>query len=390
MGKQLLLALLLIAATADSAVDQGRGPETKSDGSETANWAQLALPTQADTVYQVKLYASTDGYVYFGTNNGTWRASTSAAASNPSAVSWTALSNQPRCPGGSSNNGCPNDKLAPSAFTQDASGNVVAAFGLNGTGTCAYCVVALLSASTLTWGKAVAPSSTTQGRIGSLAVDASGNLWAASVWNAMIMESTNDGASWSTIVRANGYATYGQPPGAIFVMDVINGTLYWGGEGGLMASPLTNFRGTRLVASGSGYSNNLLGITSNGGPGNAATEILNVGRANSSGYMVQHESSGAWSDINTGPQYWTAATQGAVASDTSAHTYYLAGWTSSAGGVYKSTDGGQTWSSYTGTLDVCSTTPCAPLQIVVSPYDDSKFVSMGSSDPNPYTVWVHQ
>ena len=36
-------------------------------------------PPQSDTVYQVKLYASTDGYIYYGTNNGTWRASTSAA-----------------------------------------------------------------------------------------------------------------------------------------------------------------------------------------------------------------------------------------------------------------------------------------------------------------------
>jgi hypothetical protein len=388
--KRLLPTLVLIAAAADSTAHQGCGAATTSGGGGATNWTQVALPTQSDTVYQVKLYASTDGYIYYGTNNGTWRASTSAATSNPSSVSWTVLSNQPACPGGSSNNGCPKDKLAPSAFTQDAGGNVVAAFGLNGTGTCAYCVVAVLNASRLTWGKAVAPSSSTQGRIGSLTVDTSGNLWAASVWNAMIMESTNDGASWSTIVRANGYATYGKPPGAIFVMNVINGTLYWGGEGGLMASPLTNFSATKLVASAPGYANNLLGITSNGGPGTAATEILSVGRANSSGYMVQRESSGTWSDVNIGPQYWTAATQGAAASDATSHTYYIAGSTSSAGGVYKSTDGGQTWSDYTGTLDVCSTTPCAPLQIVVSPYDDSKFVSMGRSDPNPYTLWVHQ
>jgi hypothetical protein len=389
MGKRVLLALMLIAATAYSTAHDSRGSATTSDAGGDTNWTQLALPRQSDTVYQVKLYASTDGYIYFGTNNGTWRASTNAATSNPSSVSWTELSNQPTCPGGSSNNGCPTDKLAPSAFTQDASGNVIGAFGLNGTGKCAYCVVAVLNAGKLTWGKAVAPSSATQGRIGSLTVDASGNLWAASVWNAMIMESTNDGASWSTIVRVNGYATYGQPPGAIFVMDVINGTLYWGGEGGLMASPLTNFSATKVVASSTGYSNNLLGITSSGGPGAAATEILNVGRTNSSGYMVQRESSGTWSDVDTGPQYWTAATQGAVASDPTAHTYYIAGSTSSAGGVYKSTDGGQTWNNYTGTLDRCATTPCVPLQIVVSPYDDSKFVSMGSSDPNPYTVWVH-
>jgi hypothetical protein len=363
------------------------GTFTTATSGGATNWTQVTIPTQVNTIYQSDIYAASDGYLYLSTNNGMWRALASSLNTNPTGTTWTNLSSTtPPCPGSVSNNGCPSGYLSASAWSVDTSGDIIAGFGHNGLSTCSYCVVAIFSHTALTWSTGVVVNSNLQGHISSIAPDGNGVIWASGTWDGLIFKTTNTNVSWTQVSSGNAYTQFGQSAGSIYYMQVINGTLFWGGEGGLMATSITNFATTSLVEGGSGYSTNFYRITSDGDIATAPTEIISYGREDSSGYPIQRYNGSSWSDVTSSiTQYWLPASEGALANDTTAHTYYIVGKTSSVGGVLKSSDGGQTWTDYTGTLSTCSSAPpCDPQGITISSANDVKFVLMGD-----YTVWVH-
>ena len=355
-----------------------------SASAANCSWQQITLnaamlgPT--DTFQSI--YAAKDSYVYVGTSvNGTWRARISALEADPANGSaWSRI-----------DSGFPPDPLHggtayPTTWAEDSSGKLYAALGETATGYfCTYCVVGKWNGTSWTF------SSNPAGMrmaILSMTFDGSGNLY-VNDRQAAFYKSTDGGATFGPALITDAYTRFGFTSGWVYASKIINGLMYWGGEGPYMVSPLDFSTGTAVYGN-AGFKGNATVIASDGTASTAPTYILEGSRCDSSAAgncLARYDAaSGQWTSL---PQTFTirrdSLLHGIVAGEYLAS--FGAGGGAGGGGVMRSTDMGLTWALYDAGLPTPEQNFAGAL--AVSPVDGSKYLSTGTAASVPNELWYH-
>ncbi len=326
MINRLLLATLVFAfgAIADRAPPDS-GDDKDPRDNPTAAWRRVEVPAVLASGV-TKVFAGHDGYVYVGGPGGVFRALVAEVAADPADTSvWRDLSATWPKSGGA--------PLDVSYFAEGPHGEILAAAGIDMNQVfCDTCLVARLNSSTLTW--SVSNHFRPGYEVRGIDFDGTGAIWAVAQQRG-VFKSTNGGASFSLVVT-DPYASFGQTTGFVYGMSIINGRLYWGGEGALNSTSL-DFKTDAVETGGVGYGLNHYHVASNGTEVSPATEIIAVGRQSASGSVVQRWTGGVWSDVVFEPTlYWRVH---AIVKGAGAHEYYYAGHHGESGGVAGTTDG---------------------------------------------------
>jgi hypothetical protein len=370
------------------------GSTACTPGPATSGWVKATLPsamTMGSSFYIQSIYAGPDCYVYASvTANGTWRVKASDLRDGPTtAANWTKI-----------DSGFPADSLHGGtaycqSWTSDAAGNIYCGIGEVAPGAqCTYCVIAKWDGSSWTFSN-TPPGS--RSALNGLSFDASGNLYVSDRSSDFYVSANVSGAfTFGSALVRDAYTPFGFTSGQSYASFVINGNIYWGGEGPYMKSPLTLVSGTAIH--GAAFAGNVCCFDSDGGPGTAPTYILGASRVDSNGYDMFRYNVGTntYTDLESAagiPQYGTFNVQGLdhAGSNTNggtANVHYAAFVSSTGCGVIKSTNSGNTWSCFNSGLPTAEQNNAT--RMTVSPWDNSVYLTTGTSpSSNGVELWLY-
>lgn len=368
----------------------GGGTVAAGTGTGSVNqvWQQVVLDVGmlAGGTNIEGIYAAKDSYLYVSTSvHGTWRAKVTDIRANPASVGWTRI-----------DAGFPNDPVHGGTsyiltWAEDSSGNLFGSIGVGVQGApCTSCVVGKWNGSIWTFSNNPAGTRTS---IEALAFDGSGNLF-INDRSGGFYESTDGGKTFGGALVSNAYVKFGQPSGYVFTNAILNGQMYWGGEGPYMRSPL-DFSTGAVIQGATGFTGNATAFASDGTASIAPTYIIAAGRCDPTGYCMQRYlgSTNIWTNLGAKegiPQY-VGFGRGKLVNGSVVGEYFAsfrAAGASGGGGVIRSADGGQTWSNYNTGLPLIEQSFAG--RITVDPLTDSKFVEVAlSGTGGGLEVWYH-
>jgi photosystem II stability/assembly factor-like uncharacterized protein len=322
-------------------------------------WQKLNLPP-AMVHHLRSVFAAPDGYVYVGSDAGIYRASVK------SPTAWAAV-----------NSGLPKTSTGYQAAT--ALGVTKKGTLLAGLGFSPEVGIWRFNPTTRVWTKALGsiyPST----KFTSFTFDSAGKVYATDSFAGNVYVSTDDGVSFKRMIT-NAYNYMGQRAGAIWIAKVItDGTIqrmYWGGEGGLNVTTLDFRQNQAELTNAQGYNGNLLTLA-------ASNNELLVSRLYKGTSLQRFDFLlNRWTSIGSAqgiPAYWDIYDMAYVPAT---REYFASAYSSTTGGILRSTNGGKTWSSYNTGMTVANTKLVRRMS--VSPVNQSKYVLMG----NDVELWYH-